>query len=376
MKTESFINSQLFRFTTFLIASFLVVSIFILAKSFLIPLAWGLLIALASVRMLDKIEYKLKLKRIVVTIAFLLIILLFMILLLFFFFAEVKIIVTGMPEFAQKISAIIHNFSIVLQGYGLTIPGQINQSEIHEYISGHTSNITSALSGFGQGISKIFLVIFYLFFLIYYRDNYLYYMKHREGTYAKFKAAKLRFNKILDIINNFLYGLIIVTLIMGVMLYVIFLLIGLKFALFFAVFAALLTLIPYLGNLIGVITVFIFAAVTNDGFLVPILAVGGIFFSNFFQESVFKPIIIGDKIKLNAFFIFLSVIIGGIIWGIAGMILFMPLVGIIVLFLEQNNETRPLSFLFTQLSPELRHNFHKALKKEMEKEMLEEEKLK
>lgn len=376
MKTGSFINSQLFKFTTFLIASFLVISIFIMAKSFLVPLAWGLLIALASVRMLDKIEYKLKLKRIVVTIAFLLIILLFMTLLLFFFFAEIKMIVTGMPEFAERISTIIHDFSIMLQGYGLTVPDQLDQSAIHEYISGNTDKITNVLSGFGQGIGKIFLITFYLFFLIFYRDNYLFYMKRREGTPAKFKAATQRFNKILDIINNFLYGLIIVTLIMAVMLYVIFLLIGLKFALFFAVFAALLTLIPYLGNLVGMTTVFIFAAITNDGLIIPLLAVGGILFSNFFQESVFKPIIIGDKIKLNAFFIFLSVITGGIIWGIAGMILFMPMVGIIALFLERNNETKPISYLFTQLPPELRHNFHKALKKEIEKEMLEEEKSK
>lgn len=369
MKAESFVNSQLFKFTTFLIAGFLVITILIMAKSFLIPLAWGLLIALASVRMLDKIEYKLKLKRIVVTISFLLLILLFGSSLLFFFFAEIRMILTSMPEFAERISVIIHDISIVFKGYGLTVPDQIDQSAIHGYISSNTDKITNVLSNFGQGIGKIFLTIFYLFFLIFYRDNYLYYIKRREGTLAKFKAAKLRFNKILDIINNFLYGLIIVTLIMAVMLYVIFLLIGLKFALFFAVFAALLTLIPYLGNLIGVTIVFIFAAVTNDGLIIPLLAVGGILFSNFFQESVFKPIIIGDKIKLNAFFIFLSVITGGIIWGIAGMILFMPMVGIIALFLERNDETRPVSYLFTQLPPELRKNFHEALKKEIVKEI-------
>ncbi|MCK5703799.1 MAG: AI-2E family transporter, partial [Cyclobacteriaceae bacterium] len=322
--TESFTNSQLFKTATFLFCASLIIAIFMLGKPFLVPLAWGLMIALASIRMLDKIEYKFRIKRIIVTITFVLLVLVLVIMVFFFFYIEIRTIVSGMPEFAVKVSSMFHNISVAIRGYGVTVPDHIDHDTIHTYVSGHGDLITRILSGFGQGIGKIFLVAIYLFFLIYYRDNYLTYLEQKEKTPEKIEKARSKFNDILDIINNFLFGLVIVTLIMAITLYVIFLLIGLKYALFFAVLVGLLSLIPYLGIPVGLVIVFIFAAITNDGYLVPILSAAGILFSNILQESIFKPLIIGDKIKLNAFFIFLSVIVGGLIWGIAGMILFMP----------------------------------------------------
>ena len=49
-------NSMLLRLTAILIIAALVVMFMILAKSFLIPIAWALLIALASFRVLNQIE--------------------------------------------------------------------------------------------------------------------------------------------------------------------------------------------------------------------------------------------------------------------------------------------------------------------------------
>lgn len=374
MTTESFTNSPLFRFTTMMVAASLTIAVFILGKSFLIPFAWSLLIALASVRMLDKLEFKLKMKRIVLTLSFVFLVLIVVILLFYFFYIEIRMIVSGMPEMSGKFSELLHTISGSLSQYGLPAPENISRDDIHEFVSVHSGTISQALAGFGQGIGKVFLVAIYLFFLIYYRDNYLQYMTLRDKSAKKIRQNRKRFNDILDIINNFLYGLLIVTLIMGVMLYVIFLVVGLKFALFFAVLVALLTLIPYLGNPIGMIIVFLFGIISSDGMLTPLLAVGGIVISNMAQENIFKPVIIGDKIKLNAFMIFFSVIIGGLIWGISGMILFMPLIGIIKLLLDRNENTKPLAVLFTHLPKEVRYQFHTEIAREIEEQREVEEK--
>jgi len=280
---------------------------------------------------------------------------------------------SDMPGFSQKISDLLHNLSTTMGSYGISVPDHMNKAYIQDYISGHSDAITNALAGFGQGIGKIFLVAIYLFFLIYYRDNYLHYMTLRDKTPKKIGTNRKRFNDILDIINNFLYGLLIVTLIMGVMLYIIFLLVGLKYALFFGVLVALLSLIPYLGIPIGMVIVFLFGAITGDGLLVPLLAVGGIILSNMAQENIFKPIIIGDKIKLNAFMIFFSVIVGGLIWGVSGMILFMPLIGIFKLLLERNEQTKPLAVLFTHLPKDVRHQFHQEIASDIQSELEGEE---
>lgn len=315
---------------------------------FLIPLAWSLVIALASFQMLTRIENKFHVKRLVSSLLFVGLVFLLIILLFYFFYREIASIIEGIPSIGDKLTLTIHNIITVLKGYGIHIP-RIDQAMIHSWITAHAAVITNALESFGKSIGKVFLIGVYLFFILYYRDNYIYFVKLREKTDDGFSNAKKRSKEIIGIITNFLRGLFLTTLILAVMLYIVFLLIGLKFALFFAILVALLTLLPYIGSPLGMAIVFVFASISHEGLMVPILAIVGIIISNAIKGNVIKPIVIGNKINLNAFMIFLSVITGGLIWGVSGMILFMPFAGIAKVILDSNENTRPLTALFTIL---------------------------
>ena len=374
MKADTFTNTTLFKLTTFLLGSALIITFMVIGKHFLIPLAWGLLIALSSIRILDRIEYKLNIKRIYVTLTFVLLVLLVALSFVYFIYAELRNIVTALPNLAGRISEILKNLSASLKGYGLGLPDHIDATMVKEYMKGHSAMIAGILSSFSKSIGSAFLSGIYLFFLIYYRDNYLYYLYQLYDNPARVRAERQRWDEILDVLTSFLAGMMIVTLIMIVMLYIIFLSIGVEFALFWAVLVGIFTLVPYVGNPIGMVIVFLFTTITHEGWLVPLLALGGIFFTNFLQENLFKPLIIGDKLKLNAFLIFLAVILGGTIWGISGMILFMPIVGIVNLVLEKNESTRPLSVLFTHLPSNVRYHLLETVKQGIEKEEKEEEK--
>ena len=326
------------------IASITIV-ILIIAKSFLIPLAWSLIIALASFQMLNRIEKKYHMKRLFSSLLFVALILLVIILLFYFFLSEIASIVKGIPFFSEKLIEALQNVIVIMEDYGIHLP-MIDRAQIHSWVSNHAEVITKVLTSFGKSIGNIGLVGIYLFFILYYRDNYLYFMRLREKTEEGFARAKQRSREIIGIINNFLFGLFSITLILAAMLLIIFLLIGLKYALFFAILLSLLSLIPYIGSPLGMVIVVIFAVISNDGLLVPLLALAGIIISNTLKSNVFKPIVIGSKINLNAFVIFLSVITGGLIWGVSGMILFMPFAGIAKVLFEYNESTRPLVALF------------------------------
>jgi predicted PurR-regulated permease PerM len=60
---------------------------------------------------------------------------------------------------------------------------------------------------------------------------------------------------------------------------------------------------------------------------------------------------VGDKLSLNALAVFISVIAGGVLWGVTGMIVFIPMVGIIKIILENNERTRPYSLFFGEPKP-------------------------
>ncbi len=348
MNPISINNSKLINIAAVMVISAIIITIMIIGKSFLIPLAWSLVIALASFQILTRIEKKYHIKRLISSLVFVLLIFLVIILLFYFFLSEIASIISGIPSVSNKLIQSIQNIINVIEGYGIHIP-MIDQTEIHSWITDHSEVITKALASFGKSIGNAFMVGIYLFFILYYRDNYLYFMMLREKTEEGFALAKKRSKEVIGIINNFLYGLFVTTLVLAVMLYIIFLLIGLKYAMFFAFLVALLTLLPYIGSPLGMAIVFVFASISNDGLMVPLLALAGIIISNAIKSNVIKPIIIGNKINLNAFIIFLSVITGGMIWGVSGMILFMPFAGIAKVLLEYNESTRPLVALFTIL---------------------------
>jgi len=347
MQSISFTDSQIFKIATFLLIFVITVAILIVGKSFLIPLAWGLLIALASIRFLDRVEKKFKINRMLSSLLFVGVLLLGILFLFYFFYSEIRSMISGMPSFSSKLSVVIQSLLSTAEGYGIPVPENIDRSAIHEWVSNHSETIKGALASFGKSFGEIFLVAVYLFFLTYFRDNFIYYLQLREKTPADFEIAIKEYSDLIGVISSFIYGYFIMTMIMAIMLFVIFLLIGLKFALFFAILVALLTLLPYIGYPLGTVIVFVFAALYNDTLLIPFLAVGGSLVANALKSYIFKPIIIGNKIKLNEFVVFLSVIVGGMIWGVAGMILFMPIVGIVKALLEYNEKTNPLAALLS-----------------------------
>ncbi len=348
MQSGSFNNSQLIRIAAVLVILTISVAIMIIAKSFLVPLAWSLVIALASFQMLTKIERKFHINRFVTSAVFVVLIILGIITLLYFFYIEIASIINGIPSFTTTLTNSIQNILDKLNESDIHIQ-MIDRTQIFIWVSGHLELVAKALAGFGKSAGQLFLIAIYLFFILYYRDNYLYFLKLAAKSDHDFQVIKIRGKKEVGIINDFLYGLFITTFLLAVILYVIFLLIGLQFALFWAILFALLTLVPYIGSPIGMVVVTLFALITNDGLLVPILALAGMIVSNVIRANVIKPVVIGNKINLNAFVIFLSVIVGGLIWGVSGMILFMPFAGIAKVLLESSENTKPLVALFITL---------------------------
>jgi predicted PurR-regulated permease PerM len=100
---------------------------------------------------------------------------------------------------------------------------------------------------------------------------------------------------------------------------------------------------------LGLLVIFIFAAITNDNMLTPILIMVALFVANFLQDNFVRPWLMGDKMKLNAFAIFVCIIIGSMIWGVSGMILFIPITGIIKIILESRRDTEHYAILFSEM---------------------------
>ncbi len=121
--------------------------------------------------------------------------------------------------------------------------------------------------------------------------------------------------------------------------------IGLEHAIFFGVFASLLAVIPYIGIIIGSLPPLLYAFLLTDSLLNPLLVIAVFSIVQFLEGNFITPRIVGSKVSINPFVALIALIIGGQLWGIAGMILFVPLIGILRVIFEEIEELRPYGYL-------------------------------
>jgi predicted PurR-regulated permease PerM len=342
-------QSSLLKTTARLVIATLIVIFMVVGKSFLVPLAWALLIGLASYRLLNHLEEKTRISRTAINSLFLLSLLIFLIGIGYFFYLELHHIFRDLPGLMATISERLHEISDKLKGYGIYIPDHIDKAYISDWVHSHNDLIMNFITGIGLNLWNIILIMFYMFFLLYYRDLVIHFYVEKFKRQERLELAKDRFNKVLDLVRSYIFGLVILTFISAVMNYVVFLVFGLKFAIFWAVFLALLNLIPFIGNPIGLAVIMLFAIITKETMLIPILIFVALFVMNFLQDNVIRPWIVGDKLKINAFAVFVAIIIGGMIWGVSGMILFIPIAGVVKIILESNKESGMYAIFFSEL---------------------------
>ena len=58
-----------------------------------------------------------------------------------------------------------------------------------------------------------------------------------------------------------------------------------------------------------------------------------------------EPFILGKEVKLNALVVIVAIVVGGIIWGLAGMILFVPIFAIVKIISLNHPGLKPIGFL-------------------------------
>jgi predicted PurR-regulated permease PerM len=65
----------------------------------------------------------------------------------------------------------------------------------------------------------------------------------------------------------------------------------------------------------------------------------------FLEAYILFPLAVGKRLKINALVIIVVIIAGGIIWGAAGMILFIPFLSILKLIADRSKDLKSLSLL-------------------------------
>lgn len=123
--------------------------------------------------------------------------------------------------------------------------------------------------------------------------------------------------------------------------------IGIKHALLFAVFAGFLNVIPYVGPIIGSTLPIAYALLTTDSLWYPIAVFASFYVIQTIEGNFLTPKITGSQVSLNPLMTIIALFVGNFIWGLAGMILFVPGLAILKVIFDEIEGMEAYSFLLS-----------------------------
>ena len=151
--------------------------------------------------------------------------------------------------------------------------------------------------------------------------------------------------KIRKIIQKYITGVFYVMCILFVLYSTALFSIGIEHALLFAAIGAALNVVPFLGPIIGSALPILFAFVTKDSLGYPLAVLCCYVFIQIIESNILTPKIVGSNVSLNPLVTLLALIIGASIWGLIGMILFIPLIAILREIFKSVDGMEPYAYL-------------------------------
>lgn len=249
-------------------------------------------------------------------------------------------LIGDLPNLESKYKTLVDTVSTRLQ----TMLG-INEDEqtrmVKESLKGATVYVTNLLLSTTNTLSLIIQIPIYIFLFLIYRDRFkkffLSLLPHTE---------EMTWKKDIDnVLKGYISGLLIVTVIISILNTLGLLILGIDHALFFGVLSGILTIIPYVGIFIGALMPAVFALLTKDSSWYAVGVIAIFSFVQFLEGNFITPKITGSKVSINALAAIIALLIGGKILGIAGMVLAVPVTGVIRVLLAYSKHLKPFVIL-------------------------------
>lgn len=265
----------------------------------------------------------------------------------YIFFYQIRLFTNDLPLIKEELQTFLEN----MQQYFSSATG-VSPEEQKEFIKDRSEPIinsaeimaTDFLGNLMNTTLNFLIVLVYLFLLLLYRKKFREFIMMYVHPEEDERAKKI-LRKSGKVVFHYLWGRIKVMTILAAMYLGTFLVFDVRYKILLTLFGALITIIPYIGPLISGLLPVCFVIIFGKSFSEVVLFSSIILIIQLIESYVLEPVIIGSEVKLNPLVVIIAIIIGGAIWGIAGMILFVPLFSILKIFFDNTPNLKPLGFL-------------------------------
>jgi predicted PurR-regulated permease PerM len=266
---------------------------------------------------------------------------------LYLLFTQVVAFSNEWQTFKEKLTETVSQLSVMI-AERFDVSSEKQTSFIENAIDNSGTQAISLLKITAYSISEtvfyLLIIPVYSFLILYYRrmlTNVLYHVFRSENK-AVIREILV---ETIHAYYNFIKGMLLVYLIVGILNSLGLYIIGIPHPFLFGFIASILTFIPYVGIFISSLLPITVSWITFNSIWYPIGVIMVFSIVQILEAYIIFPYAVGSRLKINTLIIILVIIIGGILWGPAGMILFIPFISIAKLIADRTASLKTLSLL-------------------------------
>ena len=319
----------------------------ILGKTVLVPLVFGLLFSVMLLPLANFFERRLHFPRSLAALMSVLLLVLSLAGLLYLVGQQITTLADDWPQFKQQVTASVAD----LQRW-ISTKFHIRIKQQMTYVNSATSKLletgSSVIGDVVVSFSSILLTLVFIlidtFFLLYYRRliiRFLVSVFRQENSLIVYDVLA----QIQSRIRQYILGLLLEMVIVSVATCLALWILGIKYAILLGLITGLFNVIPYIGiftaTLLSILVTFATAGATK--LLLVLATILGI---HLVDSNILLPVVVGSKVRINAFITVLGVIIGESVWGIPGTFLAIPIIAIAKIVFDRIEPLKPWGYLF------------------------------
>ena len=270
------------------------------------------------------------------------------------------LIIVVLVLFGNLIAQNIDNFRSSAPNYRLNLEAQLQRilaffGQENRYdltslatefnLNDYLRNLINSVSSIAQ---RFFLILIYVIFLLVEQDTF----PKKLAALSWTKERKENFRRILSQVNDVSRTYILVkfatSLLTAVLSFVVLYFVEVDFPVFWAFLIFILNFIPTIGSIVATAFPALVALIQFDTlgpFFGVLLGIIGI---QVLIGSFLEPRLLGSSLNISPFVIILSLVLWGLIWGVVGMLLCVPLTVILIIIFAQFPTTRPIAILLSK----------------------------
>ncbi len=248
----------------------------------------------------------------------------------------------ALPRYQARMQELVSNFQTSFDIIELpNVSSLLDKMDLQSIVS----NLVNTLSGFA---SNAFLIAIYVLFLF---TEQLSFPKKIQSLFPD-REDHDQLQEILDKINDAIISYLsvksLVSILTGVFSYLVMSLIGLDFALFWAFVIFILNYIPSIGSIIATLFPAILALIQFDTLTPFFIILFGVGLIQVLIGNFLEPRLMGNSLNISPLVVMLALSLWGALWGVAGMVLCVPITVIMIIVFAEFPNTRPIAILLSQ----------------------------